>query len=132
MTDLIFLLIGGIGLFLLGMVLLTEGLKGFAGDALSRALARFTGTPFKAFASGAVVTAMVQSLEQESARLADFRKRHRPEVLRNTAVGSEDPSAALDQLDAMRWFDRLGYHTWRICLHLDPDVVTPLELDKEY
>lgn len=47
-----FKLLGGIGLFLLGMVLLTDGLKAFAGDALRRALVRFTGTPVKAFGSG--------------------------------------------------------------------------------
>lgn len=33
MTAMIFRLLGGIGLFLLGMVLLTDGLKAFAGDA---------------------------------------------------------------------------------------------------
>jgi len=51
MTAVIFKLVGGIGLFLLAMVLLTDGLKAFAGDALRRALVQFTGTPFKAFAS---------------------------------------------------------------------------------
>jgi phosphate:Na+ symporter len=54
-------LVGGIGLFLLGMVLLTEGLKTAAGDALRRLLTRFTGGTFSAFASGAGITALVQS-----------------------------------------------------------------------
>jgi len=54
-------LIGGIGLFLLGMILLTEGMKSFAGRSLRRALLKFTGRPFTAFASGALVTALVQS-----------------------------------------------------------------------
>ncbi|MCC5834145.1 MAG: Na/Pi cotransporter family protein [Opitutales bacterium] len=57
----LFLLLGGIGLFLLGMVLLTEGLKDFAGDRLRQALLRFTGKPVSAFLSGLGVTAMVQS-----------------------------------------------------------------------
>lgn len=56
-----FTLLGGIGLFLLGMILLTEGLKAFAGDALRQALLRFTGRPLTAFCSGAAVTALVQS-----------------------------------------------------------------------
>lgn len=43
------------------MALLTDGLKSFAGEALRRALVQFTGGPLKAFASGALVTAMVQS-----------------------------------------------------------------------
>lgn len=57
----IFTIVGGIGLFLLGMVLLTDGLKSFAGDSLRRALLRFTGRPVTAFFSGLTVTAMVQS-----------------------------------------------------------------------
>jgi phosphate:Na+ symporter len=54
-------ILGGIGLFLLGMVLLTDGLKAAAGDALRSVLARFTGSPFAAMLSGAAVTALVQS-----------------------------------------------------------------------
>lgn len=54
-------LLGGVGLFLLGMILMTEGLKAVAGDALRRVLARFTGGPVSAFLSGAAVTAAVQS-----------------------------------------------------------------------
>lgn len=53
--------LGGIGLFLLGMVLMTDGLKALAGDALRSWLARFTGSRWKAVATGAGVTALVQS-----------------------------------------------------------------------
>lgn len=61
MTVLLFTLAGGIGLFLMGMVLLTDGLKAFAGESLRQALIRFTGRPSKAFAAGAVATSLVQS-----------------------------------------------------------------------
>jgi phosphate:Na+ symporter len=54
-------LLGGIGLFLLGMILMTEGLKSAAGDALRSGLARFTGGPARAVVSGAGITALVQS-----------------------------------------------------------------------
>lgn len=54
-------LIGGVGLFLLGMTLLTDGLKALAGDALRRALVRFAGGPTSAMFSGAALTALVQS-----------------------------------------------------------------------
>ncbi|MCW5549052.1 MAG: Na/Pi cotransporter family protein [Opitutaceae bacterium] len=54
-------LLGGIGLFLLGMLLLTDGLKAAAGEALKRILVRFTGRTATAFFSGLTVTAMVQS-----------------------------------------------------------------------
>lgn len=53
--------LGGIGLFLLGMILMTDGLKSLAGDALRGVLARFTGSPFTALLTGAGVTALVQS-----------------------------------------------------------------------
>jgi phosphate:Na+ symporter len=72
MTQMIFQLLGGIGLFLLGMVLLTDGLKAYAGDALRAALVRFTGTPAKAFASGALVTLMVQSSSATTVTLIGF------------------------------------------------------------
>jgi phosphate:Na+ symporter len=54
-------IIGGIGLFLLGMVLMTDGLKAVAGDSLRSVLTRFTGGPISAVMAGATVTAVVQS-----------------------------------------------------------------------
>lgn len=52
---------GGIGLFLLGMTMLTTGLKEIAGDALKRWLNTFTKGTFSAVVSGAVMTMLVQS-----------------------------------------------------------------------
>jgi phosphate:Na+ symporter len=54
-------ILGGIGLFLLGMILLTDGLKAAAGEALRSLLVRFTGGPVRALVSGAAATAVVQS-----------------------------------------------------------------------
>ncbi len=54
-------LIGGVGIFLVGMMLLTEGLKTAAGSALRRLLRRFTGNRFTALATGALVAALTQS-----------------------------------------------------------------------
>jgi phosphate:Na+ symporter len=54
-------LLGGIGLFLVGMILMSDGLKAAAGAALQRVLERFTGTPVTAFLSGIGLTALVQS-----------------------------------------------------------------------
>jgi len=54
-------LLGGIGLFLLGMVLMTDGLKAAAGDALRKGLERLTGGAGRAMLSGMAVTALVQS-----------------------------------------------------------------------
>jgi len=66
------MLFGGIGLFLLGMALLSDGLKAFAGDALRRALVRLTGRPVKAFASGALVTALIQSSSATTVTVIGF------------------------------------------------------------
>jgi phosphate:Na+ symporter len=54
-------ILGGIGLFLLGMILLTDGLTGAAGGALRSVLARFTGGTPRAVLSGIGLTALVQS-----------------------------------------------------------------------
>lgn len=53
--------LGGIGLFLVGMVLVTDGLRAAAGDSLRTFLLRYTGGPLKALLSGAAATALVQS-----------------------------------------------------------------------
>jgi len=54
-------LLGGIGLFLLGIHHLTEGLKGLSGDSLRRTLQRFVSTRFSAVTSGALLTVATQS-----------------------------------------------------------------------
>lgn len=55
------LLAGGLGLFLLGMAMMTDGLKLAAGPALHHILTRATRTRWHALGSGVLVTAMVQS-----------------------------------------------------------------------
>lgn len=54
-------LLGGLGLFLIGMVMLTDGLKLAAGAALESLLANWTSSRRRAFASGFALTAVVQS-----------------------------------------------------------------------
>ncbi|MBK9170067.1 MAG: Na/Pi cotransporter family protein [Bryobacterales bacterium] len=54
------------------MVLLTDGMKAFAGDALRRYLVRFTGTPRNAFVSGALATALVQSSSATTVTMIGF------------------------------------------------------------
>lgn len=54
-------LLGGIGLFLLGMWLMTEGLRLAAGAALRDVLAHSTRTRWRALLSGMALTAVVQS-----------------------------------------------------------------------
>lgn len=53
--------IGGIGIFLLGMTMLTNGLKDLAGDALKKWLNKFTGGTISSLFSGMFMTVLVQS-----------------------------------------------------------------------
>ncbi len=61
MFQIITLFLGGIGLFLLGMTLMTDSLKAMAGDTLRQWLIKFTGSPVKAMFSGITFTLIIQS-----------------------------------------------------------------------
>ncbi|WP_151900814.1 Na/Pi cotransporter family protein [Sulfurimonas hydrogeniphila] len=52
---------GGIGIFILGMIIMTQGLHALAGDTIRNALIRFTKTPTTGVITGAVSTAVLQS-----------------------------------------------------------------------
>jgi phosphate:Na+ symporter len=53
--------LGGVGLFLLGMTVMTDGLKALAGSALRAVLGRAAATPLHGSFWGAIVTLLVQS-----------------------------------------------------------------------
>jgi phosphate:Na+ symporter len=61
MTGIFASLLGGIGLFLLGMWLMTDGLRQAAGSALRTILDRWTRSALRGFLAGFVITAIVQS-----------------------------------------------------------------------
>lgn len=54
-------LIGGLGIFLLGMQQISEGLQGVAGPRMRKVVAAATSNRFAGVATGAVVTAIIQS-----------------------------------------------------------------------
>ena len=54
-------LAGGLGLFLLGMTMMTDGLRLAAGPALERILSGATRTRWHGLGSGVLVTSLVQS-----------------------------------------------------------------------
>ena len=54
-------IIGGLGLFLLAIGMMTDGLKLAAGNSLRTLLAKWSSTPFRGVVSGAAMTALVQS-----------------------------------------------------------------------
>lgn len=72
MQDMLFPFFGGLGLFLIGMMLLSDGLVAFGGDVLKQALSRFTGTPSKAVVSGTLATMVIQSSSATTVTLIGF------------------------------------------------------------
>ena len=52
---------GGLGFFLLGMLIMTSGLKTLAGDAMRNSIMRFTRSPLSGAITGATSTAILQS-----------------------------------------------------------------------
>jgi phosphate:Na+ symporter len=61
LREMIFGVIGGLGLFLFGMVLMSEGLRKAAGPKLKNILESATKTRLTAFLVGAGVTSLIQS-----------------------------------------------------------------------
>jgi phosphate:Na+ symporter len=61
MKEMIFGIIGGLGLFLFGMGLMSDGLKKVAGQKLKSLLESLTKNRFMAVAIGALVTSLIQS-----------------------------------------------------------------------
>ena len=59
--DSLFTFLGGLGLFLVGMQVLTDGLKGLAEETLRKLLVRFTQSPLSGAVTGAMATAILQS-----------------------------------------------------------------------
>ncbi|MBN1123992.1 MAG: Na/Pi cotransporter family protein [Sedimentisphaerales bacterium] len=59
--ELVFFVVGGLGLFLIGMGMMSEGLKEVAGRKLKQVLESMTKQPLVGFAMGAIVTGLIQS-----------------------------------------------------------------------
>lgn len=53
--------LGGLGIFIFGMTMMSDGLQQIAGDKLKSLLQLFTGNRYKAMLAGLVVTALIQS-----------------------------------------------------------------------
>lgn len=64
--------IGGIGLFLLGMKLMTDGMKLAAGTTLRHILSSWTKQPLRGFFSGFLITSMVQSSSAVTVAIIGF------------------------------------------------------------
>ena len=64
--------LGGLGLFLIGITLLTDGLRGLAGDRVRAVLRRSTATPLRGVLAGLGVTAALQSSSATTVTVVGF------------------------------------------------------------
>lgn len=71
-VTVIFQLIGGLGLFLLGMQLMSEGLQKSSGDSLKKILEKLTTNRLIGTGVGAVVTAIIQSSSATTVMVVGF------------------------------------------------------------
>ncbi|NOX32356.1 MAG: Na/Pi cotransporter family protein [Deltaproteobacteria bacterium] len=71
-TGIIFQTLGGLGLFILGMKMMTEGLQATAGQRIRRILEAISSNRFMGCATGAGVTAIIQSSSATTVMLIGF------------------------------------------------------------
>lgn len=71
-TDLMFGIVGGLGLFFFGMQIMSEGLKKIAGDRLKKILHMATKVPIIAVLVGAAVTCFIQSSSATTVMVVGF------------------------------------------------------------
>ncbi|MBF0253323.1 MAG: Na/Pi cotransporter family protein [Candidatus Omnitrophica bacterium] len=71
-NDLLFGVIGGLGLFFYGMQIMSEGLKDIAGDRLKKILHMATRIPIIGILVGAVVTCLIQSSSATTVMVVGF------------------------------------------------------------
>jgi phosphate:Na+ symporter len=65
-------LFGGLGLFLYGMKMMGDGLENVTGDTLKRFFEKITSNPIKGVATGALVTAIIQSSSATTVMIVGF------------------------------------------------------------
>lgn len=70
--SMIFLLLGGLGMFLYGMTMMSDGLENVAGDKMRQTLEMLTTNRFAAVGVGAGVTAVVQSSSATTVMVVGF------------------------------------------------------------
>ena len=68
-------LLGGLGLFIYGMLTMGNALEKMAGEKLEKTLETVTGNIFKAIGIGALVTGIIQSSSASEIGIASFIER---------------------------------------------------------
>ncbi len=84
--TMIFLLLGGLGMFLFGMKMMSDGLEKAAGDRMRRVLEILTTNRFSAVGVGAGVTALIQSSSATTVMIVGFVNAGLMSLLQATGV----------------------------------------------
>ena len=114
--------LGGVGLFLLGMSVMTNGLKALAGSGLRTALRK---APVEALdgekevaANGAPTEQAMVQLEHCAKTLCELQRTHRQVTLSSAAGGAVSADEAIARVDTVRRLEALASHAWRSAAHL--------------
>lgn len=105
--TMLFLLLGGLGMFLYGMKMMSDGLENVAGDRMRRTLEVLTTNRFAAVGVGATVTAVVQSSSATTVMVVGFVNAGLMTLLQATGVimGANIGTTITGQLIAFKLSD---------------------------
>ncbi len=67
---------------------------------------------------GEIPEAPIRNIEHISALFAETRRKKRTDMIDEIAQGGLKPEEGFQNLEAMRWIDRIAYHIWRSIFHL--------------
>jgi len=101
------------------MMIMTEGLREMAGDAIRSALMRFTSSPTSGAVSGAISTAILQSSSATTITAVGFvgaglmSLTPSPGIIFGANIGTTISG----------WLDRVSHHVNRIALHIQKAVL---------
>ncbi len=103
----VFLLLGGLGMFLFGMKMMSDGLENAAGDRMRRVLEVLTGNRFAAVGVGAGITAIIQSSSATTVMVVGFVNAGLMSLLQATGVimGANIGTTITSQLIAFKLSD---------------------------
>jgi hypothetical protein len=98
-----------LGIFLLGMIVMTQALHALAGGTMRNALMKFTRSPL----SGAIVgtTNMLKRLAKQLEPIRDS-------LMTDIALGRITVADGTVKIEALRWLQRVFNHINRISFHL--------------
>jgi phosphate:Na+ symporter len=105
--KMIFLLLGGLGLFLYGLKMMSDGLENVAGDRMRRVLEVLTNNRFAGIGVGTGVTALIQSSSATTVMLVGFVNAGLMTLLQATGVimGANIGTTITAQLIALKLSD---------------------------